>query len=114
MAVAPVHSLTAATGVATGTALDNTTSATFHRMTVTMASYAGSGAVEVVAEASLDNSAWVPIGNAVVDLTGNGTVSVPDIALLRPFPTRYLRARIVSWPATVTAGSVDAWVCSSG
>lgn len=99
--------------VGAGTAADNVTCASYHRMTVTMAGYAGSGVVVVQLEVALDSTdvyVPVPVG-AQVSLSGNMTVIAPQNGI-QPYPARLVRANVLSWPSSVTGGTVTAWVGS--
>jgi hypothetical protein len=111
----PVKSLSAVSVTGPGTALDNTTDATYHRMTVTMSGYAGTGSVIVALEVAFDSTdAYVPLpSSSQVSLSGNATVVAP-FPLSIPYPARLVRANVISWPSTVTGGTVTAWVGSSG
>jgi hypothetical protein len=112
-AVAPVKSLAAVSVTGPGTPADNLTPFGYHRMTVTMSGYTGSGAVIVQLEVAFDSTdTWIPLpSGAQAFLVANGTVVAPQ-AGNQPYPARLIRANLLAWPASVTGGTVTAWVGS--
>jgi hypothetical protein len=74
-------------------------------MFVSMSGYAGSGAVQVVLEASADNSTWFPCGT--VNFGGGDTSCSAQVS------ARYLRAVIAAWNPSVVAGSLTAVVAGA-
>jgi len=108
VATVAVESLTAAAAAGAGTVLTNAASNSNHRMVATMASYAGSGVVVVALETSLDDVTWV--GAGTVAFEGDATLEIAA----GPLPAQYVRANLLAYPPTVTAGAVTAYVTSSG
>src|SRR5262249_11884389 len=86
----PLVSLTAASAVSSGTALDAVTSGGNAVMPVSPSSGVTAGSVQM--QGSLDNASWVSVGAAVSTTTANTTTAV--VATSQFY--RYYRASIVT------------------
>jgi hypothetical protein len=108
-----LKSLSAVSVAGAGSSMTLTALLNYHRGSLVMSSFAGSGAVVCQLETQIDSTdVWIaPPGNPQVAIAGNGTFVVPDKWPV-PWPALIIRLNVLSWPSTA-AGSLTGWIASA-